>query len=101
MSLGAGLSQLAAKLFRIGHIGSFNDLMLAGTLSGVEMMGSRLSSVPHRPSGVLAAVEHLTAARTHRRQRRYPSKTQNTTLGSAYVQREPLGDLRDQNCEVK
>jgi alanine-glyoxylate transaminase / serine-glyoxylate transaminase / serine-pyruvate transaminase len=63
MSLGAGLSKLAAKVFRIGHLGSFNDLTLAGTLSGVEM-GLRLSGVPHRPGGVLAALEHLTEART-------------------------------------
>lgn len=40
MSLGAGLSQLATKVFRIGHLGSFNDLMLAGALSGVEMGAS-------------------------------------------------------------
>jgi aspartate aminotransferase-like enzyme len=37
MSLGAGLGKLAGKVFRIGHLGSFNDLMLAGTLCGVEM----------------------------------------------------------------
>ena len=47
MSLGAGLSRLAGKVFRIGHLGSFNDLMLAGTLSGVEM-GLRLAGVPHQ-----------------------------------------------------
>ena len=44
MSLGAGLGKLAGKAFRIGHLGSFNDLMLAGTLSGVEM-GLRLFEV--------------------------------------------------------
>jgi alanine-glyoxylate transaminase / serine-glyoxylate transaminase / serine-pyruvate transaminase len=58
MSLGAGLSQLARKVFRIGHLGSFNDLMLAGTLSGVEM-GLRLAGVPHRGGGVLAALDIL------------------------------------------
>src|SRR5882724_349801 len=58
MSLGAGLSNLAGKVFRIGHLGSFNDLMLAGTLSGVEM-GLRLAGVPHRDGGVTAALECL------------------------------------------
>ena len=63
MSLGAGLSKLAGKVFRIGHLGSFNDLMLAGTLCGIEM-GLRLAGVPHRAGGVLAALESLAPART-------------------------------------
>src|SRR6202035_5100434 len=58
MSLGAGLSKLAGKVFRIGHLGSFNDLMLAGTLSGVEM-GLRLAGVPHQTGGVTAALQYL------------------------------------------
>jgi alanine-glyoxylate transaminase/serine-glyoxylate transaminase/serine-pyruvate transaminase len=58
MSLGAGLSKLAGKVFRIGHLGSFNDLMLAGTLSGVEM-GLRLAGVPHQAGGVTAALQAL------------------------------------------
>jgi len=61
MSLGAGLSKLAGKVFRIGHLGYFNDLMLAGTLSGVEM-GLRLASVPHRDGGVAAALDSLAPA---------------------------------------
>lgn len=60
MSLGTGLGQLAGKVFRIGHLGSFNDLMLAGTLCGVEM-GLRLAGVPHRAGGVAAALDSLTA----------------------------------------
>jgi alanine-glyoxylate transaminase/serine-glyoxylate transaminase/serine-pyruvate transaminase len=58
MSLGAGLSKLQGKAFRIGHLGSFNDLMLVGTLGGVEM-GLRLAGVPHRDGGVMAALERL------------------------------------------
>lgn len=58
MSLGAGLSRLAGKVFRIGHLGSFNDLMLAGTLSGVEM-GLTLAGVPHKSGGIAAALQHL------------------------------------------
>ncbi len=58
MSLGAGLSRLAGKVFRIGHLGSFNDLMLAGTLSGVEM-GLRLAGIPHHSGGVTAALQSL------------------------------------------
>jgi alanine-glyoxylate transaminase/serine-glyoxylate transaminase/serine-pyruvate transaminase len=61
MSLGAGLSKLAGKVFRIGHLGSFNDLMLAGTLSGVEM-GLRLAAVPHKDGGVAAALDSLAPA---------------------------------------
>jgi alanine-glyoxylate transaminase/serine-glyoxylate transaminase/serine-pyruvate transaminase len=61
MSLGAGLSKVAGKVFRIGHLGSFNDLTLAGTLSGVEM-GLRLAGVPHKDGGVAAALDSLTAA---------------------------------------
>jgi len=61
MSLGVGLSKFAGKVFRIGHLGSFNDLMLAGTLAGVEIDLS-LAAVPHREGGVLAAMRSLTAA---------------------------------------
>jgi alanine-glyoxylate transaminase/serine-glyoxylate transaminase/serine-pyruvate transaminase len=68
MSLGAGLSKLAGKAFRIGHLGHFNDLMLAGTLSGVEM-GLRMAGVPHRAGGLAAALDCLVAshsAATHK-----------------------------------
>jgi alanine-glyoxylate transaminase/serine-glyoxylate transaminase/serine-pyruvate transaminase len=61
MSLGTGLAKLQGKVFRIGHLGDFNDLTLAGTLSGVEM-GLELAGVPHRKGGVLAAMEYLTEA---------------------------------------
>jgi alanine-glyoxylate transaminase/serine-glyoxylate transaminase/serine-pyruvate transaminase len=60
MSLGQGLSKLSGWVFRIGHLGDFNDLTLMGTLSGVEM-GLELAGVPHRKGGVLAAMEHLAA----------------------------------------
>jgi len=58
MSLGTGLGKLKGKAFRIGHIGHFNDLMLMGTLAGVEM-GLDLAKVPHRAGGVLAAMDVL------------------------------------------
>src|SRR5690349_3760186 len=61
MSLGAGLGKLAGKAFRIGHLGAFNDLMLAGTLAGVEM-GLRLAGIPHNEGGVMAALNSLTPA---------------------------------------
>jgi alanine-glyoxylate transaminase/serine-glyoxylate transaminase/serine-pyruvate transaminase len=61
MSLGAGLSKLAGKIFRIGHLGAFNDLTLMGTLSGVEM-GLKLAGVPHKTGGVLAAMDSLMAS---------------------------------------
>ena len=61
MSLGAGLGRLKGQVFRIGHLGDFNDLMLAGTLSGVEM-GLALAGVPHSSGGVAAALAYLTEA---------------------------------------
>jgi alanine-glyoxylate transaminase/serine-glyoxylate transaminase/serine-pyruvate transaminase len=58
MSLGTGFGKFKGKLFRIGHLGSFNDLMLAGTLSGVEM-GLAAAGIPHRSGGVQAAIDYL------------------------------------------
>jgi len=58
MSLGNGLGILKDKVFRIGHLGDFSDLQLAGTLGGVEM-GLRLAGVPHRAGGVAAALAVL------------------------------------------
>ncbi|MEI4232720.1 pyridoxal-phosphate-dependent aminotransferase family protein [Roseovarius sp. D22-M7] len=58
MSLGNGLSKLADRVFRIGHLGDFNDLMLVGTLAGVEM-GLRDAGVPYRAGGVQAAMDVL------------------------------------------
>jgi alanine-glyoxylate transaminase/serine-glyoxylate transaminase/serine-pyruvate transaminase len=58
MSLGTGLGRLAKKAFRIGHLGHFNDLMLAGTLAGVEL-GLALSDIPHSQGGVAAALNTL------------------------------------------
>jgi alanine-glyoxylate transaminase/serine-glyoxylate transaminase/serine-pyruvate transaminase len=58
LSLGTGLGKVKGKLFRIGHLGDMNDLMLVGTLGGVEM-GLGLAGVPHTPGGVAAAMEYL------------------------------------------
>lgn len=58
MSLGSGLSKVKGKVFRIGHLGHFNELMLMGTLSGVEM-ALDLADVPHKAGGVLAAMDVL------------------------------------------
>ncbi len=58
MSLGSGLGKVADKVFRIGHLGDFNDLTLMGTLAGVEM-GLALAKVPHQKGGVAAAMESL------------------------------------------
>jgi alanine-glyoxylate transaminase / serine-glyoxylate transaminase / serine-pyruvate transaminase len=62
MSLGTGLGKLAGKVFRIGHLGDFNDLMLAGTLAGCEM-GLALAGVPIRREGVKAALDYLAECR--------------------------------------
>ncbi len=58
MSLGAGLAKLKGRVFRIGHLGYFNDLMLLGTLGGVEM-GLHAAGVPHRAGGVARAMDVL------------------------------------------
>ena len=58
MSLGTGLGRLGGRVFRIGHLGFFNDLMLCGTLCGVEM-GLALRNVPHEKNGVGAALAFL------------------------------------------
>jgi alanine-glyoxylate transaminase/serine-glyoxylate transaminase/serine-pyruvate transaminase len=60
MSLGTGLGKVRGRMFRIGHLGEANDLTLMATLSGCEM-GLRLAGVPLAGSGVLAAMEHLSA----------------------------------------
>ena len=60
MSLGMGLSKMKGKIFRIGHLGDFNDLTLMGTLAGVEM-GLELANVPHQKGGVDAAMQYLSS----------------------------------------
>jgi alanine-glyoxylate transaminase/serine-glyoxylate transaminase/serine-pyruvate transaminase len=61
MSLGTGLGKLKGKAFRIGHLGDFNDLMLAGTLGGIEM-GLAAAAVPFNRGGVTAALDYLATA---------------------------------------
>ncbi len=58
MSLGNGLGKVTGEVFRIGHLGSFNELMMVGTLAGVEM-GLAAGGVPYHPGGVAAAMEWL------------------------------------------
>jgi alanine-glyoxylate transaminase/serine-glyoxylate transaminase/serine-pyruvate transaminase len=58
MCLGIGLGKVKGKIFRIGHLGDFNDLMLAGTLAGLEM-GLSLAGIPFSKGGVAAALEYL------------------------------------------
>ncbi|PYG25593.1 pyridoxal-phosphate-dependent aminotransferase family protein [Pelagimonas varians] len=71
ISLGNGLSKVADKVFRIGHLGDFNDLMLMATLSGVEM-GLEKAGIPHQSGGAQAALDHLKQSTT------CPSDTQNS-----------------------
>src|SRR5206468_12833577 len=58
MSLGAGLSKVAGKVYRSGHLGECNELTLLGALTGVEM-GLSVAGVPHRAGGVAAAMGYL------------------------------------------
>ncbi len=64
MSLGNGLSKLSGKVFRIGHLGDFNDLMLVATLGGIEMALGR-SGIPHQAGGTLAARQLLKEKNTN------------------------------------
>ena len=68
MSLGSGLGKVAGKVFRIGHLGDFNDLTLCGTLAGVEM-GLEVAGIPHSSGGVAAAMEFLAGGRVQTSQR--------------------------------
>ena len=61
MSLGNGLGKVQGKVFRIGHLGDFNELMLTGTLAGVEM-GLTAAGVPHGKGGVQVAMDYLSGA---------------------------------------
>jgi alanine-glyoxylate transaminase/serine-glyoxylate transaminase/serine-pyruvate transaminase len=58
VSLGTGLSKVAGKVFRIGHLGDTNDLTIVATVAGVEM-ALTLAGVPHKPAGVAAAMAHF------------------------------------------
>lgn len=60
MSLGTGLSKVAGKVFRIGHLGDTNDLTVIATVAGCEM-GLKLAGVPHKAAGVTAAMDYLAA----------------------------------------
>ena len=62
MSLGNGLSKVSGRVFRIGHLGDFNELMLMGTLAGVEM-GLELAAIPHISGGITAAMNTLSGSR--------------------------------------
>jgi alanine-glyoxylate transaminase/serine-glyoxylate transaminase/serine-pyruvate transaminase len=74
MSLGAGLGRLAGRVFRIGHLGFFNDLTLCATLCGVEM-GLAMTGVPHRSGGIQAALDYLQGSVTSPTPRREPATT--------------------------
>jgi len=63
MSLGNGLSKLSKKVFRIGHLGDFNDLMLVATLGGIEMALGK-TNIPHQAGGTLAAMQLLKGKNT-------------------------------------
>jgi alanine-glyoxylate transaminase / serine-glyoxylate transaminase / serine-pyruvate transaminase len=68
MSLGSGLGKIAGKVFRIGHLGDFNDLTLMGTLCGVEM-GLSAAGVPHKKGGAAAAMDYLSGSDTAQQDR--------------------------------
>ena len=69
MSFGNGLGKVTGEVFRIGHLGSFNELMMVGTLAGVEM-GLAAGGVPHHPGGVAAAMEWLVGSSASNRKSR-------------------------------
>ena len=75
LSLGAGLGRLKGRAFRIGHLGDFNELMLMGTLCGVEM-GLSMAGVPFRKGGAAAAIDRLVASSGAETQRMMHAETQ-------------------------
>src|SRR5204862_994162 len=85
MSLGSGLGKLKGKVFRIGHLGDFNDLMLAGTLSGVEM-GLAAAGVPFTRGGTTAALEYLAECN--------PAREETSPLRASQALRCWLGHTR-------
>ena len=88
LSLGAGLGKLKGRAFRIGHLGDFNDLMLVGTLCGVEM-GLTLAGVPFRRGGVDAAIEALRC-----RRRQTPESSVPGTLGGRFARNAATPSLK-------
>ena len=73
MSLGMGLSKLTGKVFRIGHLGDFNDLMLRARSPGVEM-GLELAAVPHSKGGAQPRMEHLAQAEARKNEAAPPRR---------------------------
>jgi len=84
LALGAGLGKFAGRVFRIGHLGDFNDLMLCATLSGVEM-GLKLGGVPYQRGGVAAAMEVLSRSGATSPDAKLPGAAEKGT-----VRQEPL-----------
>ena len=78
MSLGTGLGKLQGRVFRIGHLGDFNELMLAGTLAGVEM-GLSLAGIPHTKGGIQAAMSYLVDPHGKEKDDRAASNIQRTS----------------------
>lgn len=62
LALGAGLTEMAGKLFRIGHLGDLNELMLLGALTGAEMAMRDVGIAVEPGSGVAAAEEYFRGA---------------------------------------
>ncbi len=62
LSLGAGLSKVAGKLFRIGHLGDLNELMCLGAIAGAEMAMRDIGIPVELGSGVAAAQAHYREA---------------------------------------
>ena len=58
MSLGASFNKVKGKVFRIGHLGDLNELMLMGVLAGVEM-GLKKAKIPYKAGGIMAAIDYL------------------------------------------
>lgn len=79
LSLGQGLGKLRGRAFRIGHLGDFNDLMLCGTLAGVQM-GLEAAGIPHRNDGLGAATSYLSSTCAVVKSR--PSSDTNVAAGS-------------------
>ena len=89
LALGAGLSKLAGKVFRIGHLGDLNELMLMGAIAGAEMAMLDVGIDVQPGSGV--ARPPNTGAPTSRAQKKPAQRRRSATRRAP----RPWPDRRD------
>jgi alanine-glyoxylate transaminase/serine-glyoxylate transaminase/serine-pyruvate transaminase len=82
LALGAGLARMAGKLFRIGHLGDLNELMLMGALAGSEMAMRDVGMKITPGSGVAAAEDYWRSTAAPLSRRELPPRASDTQPAS-------------------